>query len=298
MTWLVYALVGICIWSATAVADRYFLLKHVQNKRFYLVIPALLQFALVVLLTPFVEIPHATTQTIVYALLSGMAEAVFLYYLYIAVSQEEVSRVFPLTSMGPVLTLILGWLFLGEALSSHQLLAFFLFVLGGLSLSIKINDENKAYGFGRGLKPIVLGSSLSAIFAILLKTAFVQSDFWTGFFYSRLGFFIAGICILIKWREEIVREWRRIPPMARVGIIANQAAAFSGHLFYFLAISIASVALVQSSLSIQSSIVFLMAIAVSFYKPDLIGESIKKKDLVQKCAGVVLIVAATALLNF
>jgi hypothetical protein len=45
MSWLAYALIGMTIWSAAAIADRFFLLT-IKSVRFYLVLPTLLQLPL------------------------------------------------------------------------------------------------------------------------------------------------------------------------------------------------------------------------------------------------------------
>src|ERR1043166_6192254 len=124
MSWLAYACIGMTIWSLASIGDRFFLLNYVKSKRFYVVIPALVQFIVTLPFAIPFSIPHATVTTFVAAFGSGAAEVVLLYFLYVVVSSEEVSRVFSLTSVGPIVTLVLGWLFLHETLSQHDLVAF------------------------------------------------------------------------------------------------------------------------------------------------------------------------------
>ena len=296
MFWIVYALIGVTIWSATAVADRFLLVQHVQSKRFYVAVPAILQFLLVLILSPFFHLAQVSFPTICYALLSGISEAVFLYYMFVAVSNEEVSRIFSLTSVGPIITLIFGALFLGEVLTKNQFIAFGLFIAGGFLLAVKFGDGKESFSLSRGIKPLLFGSALTSGFTLLLRFVFTKTDFWTGFFYSRLGFFLAGLVILFIWRKEIVLEWQHHSRKVRWLIIGNQTVAFSGHLFYFLAISLASAALVQSVLGIQSAIVLAMALIVSYWNPNLIHESLERKDIIQKIGGVVLVILATYVL--
>jgi drug/metabolite transporter (DMT)-like permease len=292
MSWILYAFVGITIWSATAVADQYFLLRHVSSKRFYVLVPALLQFSVLLPLAVFFSVPNASLPAIIAALMSGAAELFLLYYLFVAIGSDEVSRVFPLTTAGPIFTLLLGWLILHESLTSHQLLAVLLFVAGGFILAAKLGGT---ISFSKALRPLFIASLLTSIFILLLRYSFVSSDFWTGFFYSRLGFFIAGIVLFCLYREEILRQWRKLRGV-RTALIANQLVALSGHGFYFLALSLAGAALVQSVLSTQSAIVFLFAIAVSYWKRDALAESLIASDLLQKAAGILLVIAASYLL--
>lgn len=294
MSWLAYAFIGITIWSATAVADRFFLLRHVTSKRFYVVVPSVVQFVAVLIAAAFFSIPHAAPISALAALLSGAAEVIFLYYLYTAVSGDEVSRVFPLTTAGPIFTLVLGWLFLHESLSIHQLAAFACFLVGGFLLAMRFGGG--APSFSKAVQPLFIGSMLSSIFTLLLRYAFVSSDFWTGFFWSRVGFFIGGMIILWLYRDEVTAQWRALGMRARVALVGNQAVALSGHAFYFLAISLVNAALVQSVLGAQSAIILVMAVAVSLWRHDLIEESIAGRDLFQKAIGVGFVVVASYLL--
>lgn len=295
MTWLVFAFIGITIWSATAIADRFFLIRHVTSKRFYVVVPALLQFLVtLVLALLFFSIPHASPTAIATALASGAMEVVFLYYLFTAVSNDEVSRVFPLTAAGPIITLVLGRFVLHETLTSHQLLAFGLFLVGGFFLAAKF--KGGGLSFSKAIKPLFIGSALTSIFTLLLRSAFVQGGFWAGFFYSRLGFFLGGTLVLYLYRAEIMQQWKVLRTGVRTILIGNQVAALSGHAFYFLALSLASAALVQSVLSAQSAIILVFAVLVSFWKKDIIEESLHGRDLSQKAVGIAFIIVASYLL--
>ncbi|MBV9159006.1 MAG: EamA family transporter [Candidatus Kaiserbacteria bacterium] len=294
MTWLGYAFAGITIWSVTATADRFFLIRHVTSKRFYVVVPALLQFSVVLIFAIFFSIPHATPLAALAAIASGATEVILLYYLYTAVSSDEVSRVFPLATAGPIFTLVLGWLFLKETPTPHQLVAFVLFLIGGFLLAAKFNESGAS--ISRAIKPLFIGALFTSVFTLLLRFAFVASNFWSGFFYSRLGFFIGGLIVLYMYRKEITHQWRELELGTRAALIGNQLAAFSGHAFYFLAISLASAALVQSVLGAQSAIILFFAVLVSLWNRDIVKESAAPRDILQKSIGVAFIVAASYLL--
>ncbi len=294
MTWLAYAFLGITIWSVAAIGDRYFLLSHVKSKRFYVVVPALLQFIVTLPFVLWFSVPHASTLTILAAFGSGLSEAIFLYYLYIAVSSDEISRVFSLSTAGPIVTLIAGWLLLHESLTGREFVAFALFIIGGFFVAARFGGGKLS--MSKAFKPLFVGTILSSAFTILLRYAFVSSDFWTGFFYSRLGFFVGGLIVLAIYRTEIFEEWRSLRTSLRVGIIGNQLVSVSGHAFYFLAISLANAALVQALLGAQSAIILVFAVIISMWNPALLEESIKPRDLAQKGIGIAFVVAASYLL--
>jgi drug/metabolite transporter (DMT)-like permease len=219
-------------------------------------------------------------------------EAAVLYFLYVAVKSDEVSRVFPLTGLGPIMTLVIGWL---ESLEPLQLAAMCLFLVGGVILALEPGKGSRIV-ISKALRPIVIGSLLTSLFTLTLRFAFVASDFWSGFFYSRLGFFVAGLVILYLFRGEITKQWMSLPRRWHVGLIANQTLAFSGHLFYFFSLSLASAALVQATLSAQSGIIFIMALAVSWWSPKLLEERVTRAALLQKFIGIGLVTVAAFLL--
>lgn len=296
MTWLTLAFLGMFIWSCTAVVDRFALYGRVTSKRFYVVVPALLQLPLVLLFPIFFTPTSLEPITILVSIVGGLIEVALLYYLFVAMSAEEVGRVFPLTSVSAVLTLLAGVLFLNDTLSSSELLAFSLIVVGGVVLSIKISESGTSLSFIKSLRPLLIGAALSSAYTLALRFAFTETDFATGFFFSRIGFFLGGMIVLVIWRKEIAEQWRVLSRNMRVLIIGNQAVAFSGHAFYFSALALANAALVQSVLAIQGVVIFIIASVVSFINPKLIAESITLRDLAQKGVGILLIVVALSLL--
>jgi drug/metabolite transporter (DMT)-like permease len=293
MVWLIYAVIGIIIWSFSGVADRFFLVQHVHSKRFYVVVPALLQFPVIALVALVIPVHGAPLSVILAAIAEGALEAISLYFLYVAVSGEEVSRVFALSSFGPLLTLLLGWVFLHESLSQSQLWALGFFVTGGFILAAKF--DSGSWTMSKGIKPLFISILLTSSYTILLKFAFIGSDFWTAFFFSRLGFFCAGLCILFVFRNEIFAQWGELTPKIRTLLIGNQIISVSGHAFYYLAISLASAALVQSVLGSQSAVVLVFALIASWLYPGVIQESLRPRDLSQKVVGICFVITAAIL---
>lgn len=294
MFWLYPALIGMAIWSVTAVVDRFALNDRIKSMRFYVVVPALLQFPLTLILYPLFAPTTFDTHIATISLLGGALEVAVLYYLFVAFSAEEIGRVFPLMSLGSVMTLVGGWIFLGDTLDAYELIAFALLVSGGFIIAIK--RDAKRVKFTKAIVPILIACGLGSAYSLTLRWAFVESDFATGFFFSRIGFFLAGAIVLVIWYSEVKRQWSALRTRLRAIIIGNQIVAFSGHAFYFSALAVANAALVGSVLSIQGILIFAMASVISFFNPGLVNESITKADLMQKIAGIALIVLGLNLL--
>lgn len=294
MFWLYPALIGMAIWSVTAIVDRFALNERIKSMRFYVVVPALLQFPLVLVLYPLFAPTTFDTHVVAISLLGGALEVAMLYYLFVAFSAEEIGRVFPLMSLGSVMTLAGGWLFLGDTLDGRELAAFALLVSGGFIVALK--RDAKRVKFTRAIVPILIACGLGSAYSLTLRWAFIESDFATGFFFSRIGFFLGGAIVLVVWYSEIKRQWSTLRTRLRTLIIGNQIVVFSGHTFYFSALALVNAALVGSVLSIQGILIFAMASVISFFNPNLVNESITKADLTQKITGIALIVLGLNLL--
>jgi len=294
MEWLILATSGMFVWSCTAVVDRYVLLNKISSQRFYVVVPALLQFPLTLIFFPLFGPTSFAWNVVAIGIGAGIIEGIALYYLFKGISFEELGRVFPLASLSAILTLVGGSILFGETLSQTELLAFMLFVAGGVVLAVKKSTEAKTYGLLslKVLKPLCIGAVLMSTYTLAFRYTFVESDFVTGFFFSRIGFALFGVALLIVCRKELVEQWNNINTKIRAIIIGNQVVAFGGHTLYFSAMALTSAALVQSVLSIQGLVVFLVASTISFFNPALVGESITRHDLIQKSIGVLLVVLA------
>jgi len=253
-----------------------------------------LQFPLTLILFPLFEPTSFAWSVVLIGIGAGIVEGIFLYYLFRSISFEELGRVFPLASLSALLTLLGGLILFGETLTQPELLAFFLFVAGGVVLAVKKNTETQTYGIlsMKVLKPLFIGAIFISTYTLALRYTFIESDFATGFFFSRIGFLVFGLMLLIVWRKELVEQWSNIGTKIRAIIIGNQVVAFGGHALYFSAVALTSAALVQSVLSIQGLVVFLIASIVSFFNPKLVGESITRHDLIQKSLGILLVVLA------
>jgi drug/metabolite transporter (DMT)-like permease len=296
MTWLWLAVAGMVLWSATAVFDRYALNGRVTSIKFYLTVPALLQFPLVLLLFPIFWPTDFTAKVIIFGLLAGLVEAFFIYYMYTAMSREEVTRVFPLMSLGTFFTLLGGWFLLGDTLTQNQLIAMLLLTVGGVVIAFKRDQAQGRYGISKGLLYLLLAMLLASAYTLSLRFVFIESDFATGFFFSRVGFFLGGIILLFVFREEIIEQWEKLQGSMKALILGNHVVVFAGHALYFSALSLAAAALVQSVLSIQSIIVFVFALVVAKINPNWISESVTRHDLIQKSIAILLIVIALNLL--
>jgi bacterial/archaeal transporter family protein len=68
-----------------------------------------------------------------WAIVSGMLPAIGLVMFFVAVEAADASRVVPVTSVYPVVTVLLAWLLLGETITTGQAVGLLL-VISGLAI--------------------------------------------------------------------------------------------------------------------------------------------------------------------
>ncbi len=297
MGWLFFLTVGLFIWSVTSLVDRYALADKVDNEKLYVLFPALVHLVVASAIIPFFDLSFPDLTIFLWAILGGVLELVKLYFLFTAMGVEEISRVFPLGSFSSFIVLFLSWTLLNDPLTGGELKAFFLFVFGGFFLVFKKSAAGD-FELSKSWKPILGVGVVGAFEIIVLKFVFQNTNFWTGFYFSRIGLFLAGLVLFFSWaRKSVVEDWNSLKPFLKKLLVGNQVVAVIGHVFYYFAIKLENAALVSSAMGMQHAMIFLMATGISLWKPSLLKEDLRFRELVKKFIGIALIVIAIVLLN-
>ncbi|RMF54700.1 hypothetical protein D6745_04430 [Candidatus Woesearchaeota archaeon] len=278
-----------------SLVDRYALIFHVKSKKLYVLYPALTHLVVTFVIIQFFPIEKLSFDVLGWAILGGLLEVWTLYYLFTAISLEQITKVFPLSSLTSFLVLFLSWLLLNDPLSGSSLYAFFLFVAGGTILGV--SHDKKKINLSKALKPLLITGFVGSFQIIVMKHVFNLTRFWTGFFYSRIGLFIGGLIIFLAWQKKIIKEWKKVKPKTHSLLFGNQIIAVFGHVFVYFALSLANSALVSSAYGIQHIMIFLMATFISIWKPEILKEELTKKEILKKAIGTLLVIAAIYFLN-
>ena len=296
MFWLIYLLIGLFIWSIAGLVDRYALHdKKVKSEKLYLIFPCVtLVIAAAIVIIPFFGLEPISSTSLWLALAAGIVEAFGLYYYYVAVSKEEISKVASIGMLTSFFTLFLAWFVLKDPLSKNELIAFLFFVIGSIILAC---HYEKGLKISKAVKPLIIGGLFGSVKYILFKAVFNVTEFWTGLFYSTVGLFIGGLLFILIWHKEMWRDFKILTPKMKTLMFGNQAFAFFGHIFFFYSINLTNPALVSAAAGIQPVMILIMAIIVTKINPNLIAENIKKEDLVKKAVGIVIICLAVYVLN-
>jgi uncharacterized membrane protein len=144
----------------------------------------------------------------------------------------------------------------------------------------------------------MFSSFLYAVYAVLIKYIFIQIDFWNGIIWISLGTVVSALLLLVSssFRRKIKEAFQNSSTRIKSLLIGDQVLSFLGKILYSLAVSMASVAMVESLTSIQPVLVFVISIFLSLKFKNILEERLDIKNMLAKSGGILLVVVGVLLL--
>jgi drug/metabolite transporter (DMT)-like permease len=299
--WLAYAFSGPLLWAISTHIDKFLVDKyfHDSDTTVLMVFTAFLGVAALPVLWLFeprvLALPWLAT--IVMTVSGILYMGAMLFYLR-AIQSNEASVVAPLFQANTLFTFLLGLLLLHELPRWPQLLGAGLVVAGAVGLSL-----DKHLHLGR-FKPRLVFLMLAATFVLALSSVVfkffaVHDEFWATTFWTFVGEGLFGAAILAvpHYRQQFALLFRRNPG-AVIGVnAANELINLGGGLGVRYASLLAPVGLVSAISATSTFFVFLFAILLTLFFPRLGREDLSARNVIQKAAGGLLIMAGVVLIE-
>lgn len=242
-----------------------------------------------------------TAAVIGLSLLGGVFWVTALWLFFIGLKLGDPSSVVPIAgSAVPVFTLLITILLLGETLSWQQGIAVFFLILGGAVLSITWRGS-------RGLSARVFGVTVAAggAFAAHFVTVDVLYDifepFLPAFAYARLGVAVVSVLLLLGLfasgsmkssagsNKRSKHANRKIFTMVALVFVGGKILGALALLSLNWAVKLGNVTIVNALQGTQYIFLLILALIFARYWPKLWREELKRVDIGQKVAGIVLI---------
>ncbi len=225
------------------------------------------------------------------ALLTGIIYLAALYFMYLALSSGEASRVIPVIgALSPIFILILSLIVLGEYPTTQQVLAIVLFIVGGWLLVVNKNSKNSRFSFSL-LRTAVLSSFFLALTFFLTKEVFIDAPFISGFIWMRLGSALAAFLLLLVpvWRGKIFETHKATSKSSFSLFLANKVIGATGFILLNYSIKLGPVGIINAMKSIEQFFIFMIALFFTILFPNILKESFNKKNILEKIGGILLI---------
>ncbi|MEK7552251.1 MAG: DMT family transporter [Patescibacteria group bacterium] len=298
MNWFFIALIGSLFYASTNHIDKYLISRYLKNREIGSLIIFSSIFSVFALPIIFFIRPEVFSVTLIQGVvltLAGMMTVIALLLYFYALLEDEATNVVPFYQTIPIFAFILGYIVLGETVTSTQIIAALVIIVGATTLSLEFNGNSIRFK-GKVVLFMLLASFLYAVSSVIFKLVALEEGFWLSTFWSLVGkvalgsFFLIAIPIyrnqfLTVLKENKVRILALNSINETVSIIADGLVGF--------ATLLAPIAIVLLAGSFQPVFVLLIGITITIFLPHISQESISKKHILQKVFAISLIMVGS-----
>jgi len=290
VSWVFFASLGYFFLAFAAIGDKIILGKVLPRPVSYAFWQAVLSLGVLIFL-PF-DFSFLAPREVLISFLAGALWVWGLFLFFKVLLRKEATKVLPIVlSLTPLFLFVLERAFLQTQLQSKEITAAGLLIAGSIALSWEPKKE-KDISFWKFLGPSLVAAFFFASSLFLMKRLFLHESFITVLIWSRLGLFLGGLLFLLPspWRREIVSSFAQVRrPAGGFSVVGVKLLGALGALSIFLAISRGPATLVQSLQGLEYAFIFIFALFVSYFAPNLLRESFSQKALLQKLGGAALV---------
>ncbi len=302
MHWFFIALGAPFLWGLTNIFDQYLVEKYSTGLRgsgglvlFSSLIGIFTAIGIGVFTSGLFSI--SLLDKLLLILTGGITIAWIILYLF-TLEIEEVSSVVPWFLTIPIFGYVFGYIFLGETLTSQQLLGSLIILFGVFLVSIDFSKPKKEFKLRPALYMLVACFMIS-IAGIIFKYVTVGGNFWISSFWEYAGLGGFGVLIYIfipKYR----REFRLMNSQGGQKIFTlntvSEVFTIIGNLLTNYAILLAPVTMVYLVGSFQPAIVLFMTLFTTKFFPDIAKEDMTGRVLWPKVIAIVIMVVGSVIL--
>lgn len=301
MAWLLLAAAGQFLNAVVAVLDKFIVSdEHVLPRPFvYAFYSCLITggWILVYLLgwipglssigaPSFSNIQSPTIQVVGMSFLASYTFFMALVSMYSALKQADTSDVMPVIgAVSAIATFGMVHLFLGAELTSNFIWGIALLVTGTLLVS--------QLEFTRTIALNTVHSGLFfALHYIAMKGLFMETSFDDGFFWSRIGFVLFALSLLLipAYYEKIFNQTKTTSPKAGLLVISTKMLAGVAAFMLLKATDWGDVAVVQALDGLKFVFIILISVLIGRFIPVTAGENaIDASTIIRKTLYVAII---------
>ncbi len=304
MNWFLIALGAPILWGIVNISDNYLVANFSRKEKerssgglvlFSSLIGIFIAF-FIFLFTPLV-FNISFLDKILLFITGGLTIVWILFYLY-ALEIEDVSAVVPWFLTIPIFGYILGYIFLGEILTTFQIIGSVIVLFGSVIISIDFKEEKRKIKH----KPVIYmicASLAAAISGVIFKYVTIEGNFWISSFWEYFGLGIIGLVIYFlipKYRHEFNYMNKTGGRKIFIVNIVSELMSISGNLLTNFAILLAPITMVYLVSSFQPAIVLFLSIIGTKFFPQIIKENISKRVLIPKIIAICIMIVGSVLL--
>ncbi len=297
MFWIAISIFPFFAWATVSVIEKYTIVHEIENPNVFWVWQVFLASLV------FVSIPFIGLDVPSFKLLALLALAGALYFFgavpyFVAIKDEEATRVNILWNLIPVFTLIFGWVLFGSILNRVELLAFFALLSGAGVASIHAHKGK--FVFKKSLLLMIFSCAMYALCFVILDYVQEFMSFYNAYIWNFVFMILASFTMFFfkKFRRDFIDQTKKIN--AKLGILAFTTALLdhSGIFFFVYALGFTPAAIVSAMEGFQSIFVFIYAVILTLFAPQILKEEIDRKNIFFKIIALILMMVGLVILAF
>ena len=283
MNWLFYSLLAPAIFAINVLVDKYILEKEVSDYQGMPIYTSIMAAIFGILLWFMTGFPLLNSRDALLIMLTGMLTLWGAAFYFKALSNQEASNIIILFQTGPILTLILAYLFLRNTITNSQLIGFFIILLA--TVGVSLNTKKSNFKLSPAFFLILFANLFWSFAAVIAKFVLEYSSFSRVISFESFGIALGGLILYIlfpSFSKAFKKTQKNIRKVALLVILTNEGVYLVGRFITFLAISLGPVALVGVIGGTQVFAGILLGYFLTLIAPKIFQENISGKGLFKK----------------
>lgn len=271
------------LYAITAKLIGKYQLKNVAQFSFFSLLFGGLAIAVVSLLNG-AALPSSWTLVVLAGFFLALGSVMYIASLKVL----DVSVLTPLFNIRAVITVILGWAFLGETLTMQNALIVALVVAAGIFATMDEKFSPRSF-FTKSIAVGLVYMLVLSVQSVLVNRAIIQTDYWTTTLWMGLLAIVFSFVFLYpRFKEDFVRS----KPRDYIGVLVLSLLGAGGDLAAYKAFE-GNVGVSSVIISLPISMVF--AFLLSVWKPSLLEKHTLKVYVIRFSAAAIMIWGALKL---
>jgi uncharacterized membrane protein len=305
MPWLFVALTAPALSALGSYTDKYLLVHHERTGGLGSVIIFSCLFGAFVMPIALyfgADIGAASLSDAVILMANGfITVGTLAAYLY-AIREADVLTIVPVLQTIPVFGFFLGYVMLGETLTTLEIIGSGIIILSAVLLSLEIEEDAGVRFKAKGFFLAVLSSAFFAFSGVVFKLIATDIGYWSAQFWEYVGISLLGI-LLFAGINTYRNAFLDVVRNGRVGVavlnFATEAITVSADLLLNFATLLAPIALVYTANAFQPAFLLLYAMIGMALVPNLMRRlSYLRKHVLFKVCAIGTMIAGAIVINF
>lgn len=299
MNWFILATLAPLLWAICnhidkIVLEKYFKDGGVGTLLIFSALAALIAAPVFYFIDPSV-LAGVGRDNFLIIIVAAVLDIVLLWAYLNALQRDDSSNVVLFYQLVPIFGIVSGWLFLGEVISSNQLVAMMVVIFGTSIISFE--DDGGKLKFKTGtIAFMFLACVCWAAELAIFKVVAIEENVWRTLFWKHIVLAILGVVMFLfipKYRVSFIEAYRANSVPIFGATLLTEVLYMFGTASYGVAAMSAPVALVLLTETFQSIFVFLIAIFLVRFAPRFATETVERKHLFRKVLAICVTGAGT-----